>query len=173
MQPMFEDRRAAGVVLAEKLKQYRSPGVALAVGAAAVDWPLLGRVGEDTARAIVAREQRELARLETVFRGFLRPPVERHTVLLIGDAIETGMRMRAALRAIRGGHPSRVISTAPVGCEEGMHAVGEEVSRCVCAVTAVGFHPRDEWYDDVRLPSEAEALGRLEMQARHGRLTVA
>jgi putative phosphoribosyl transferase len=210
----FEDRRAAGVRLAEALKQHRGHAVALAVGveaapvaaevsrllylplgiipvrrltsldgvtfgvlaldgAAAVDWPLLGRVGEAAARAVVTREQHELARLETVFAAFLRPPVERRTVILIGDAIETGMRMRAALRALRGGRPSRVIAAAPVGRAEAMQAVAEEVAQCVCAVTAAGFHPRGEWYAGNRIPSEAEALGRLETQARHARLTVA
>lgn len=95
-------------------------------GAAVVDWRLLKDVGEETAHGIVAKAQLELARLEKIYGELATPPVARRTVVLIADAIEAGMTVRAALRTLRLGHPARVIASAPVATEQACRDLYED-----------------------------------------------
>ena len=107
-------------------------------GVAVVDWPRLERVGEELARSIVRTQQRELARLETVYGEFARLPVARRTVILIADGMESGMTARAALRVVRVCHPAQVIVAAPVVSEAAYRDLKEEAGQCVCLATRIG-----------------------------------
>ena len=61
--------------------------------------------------AVLAQERVELARRETLYRGD-RPPVqiEGRTVVLVDDGIATGATMKAAVLALRGRNPARLIA---------------------------------------------------------------
>ncbi len=214
MEELFESRGAAGVTLAQLLKQYRNHAVAMAVGAngvsvaaevarllylplgivpvvklrgptgvifgalapggaAVVDWRSVTVVGENAARAIAVREQAELARLEKIYRELAALPVARRTVILIADAMDTGMSVRAALRALRLGHPARVIAAAPVVTARACGDVRADGCECVCLVSVASNHPVGAWYREVHEPHDCEALGQLQRLARHARFTVA
>ena len=142
-------------------------------GAALVNWRRLERVGEEAARAIAVKGQLEVTRLERIYGELARLPLARRSVLLIADAMETGMAMRVALRTVRAGHPARVIAATPVATADACREVRAEGCECVCLVTAEAFHTTGEWYGDIREPMDSESLGHLQHQARHGRLTVA
>ena len=147
---------------------------ALAMGGAAVlDWPRLEQVGELAARSIVAREQREMSRLEQVYREFSDIAVARRTVILIADGLETGLTMRVALRALKARHPARVVAAAPVSTEAACHDLREEAGDCVCLEVSGAFHSTSACYRHFETPSDSLALRQLELQARYARLTLA
>ena len=137
-------------------------------GSAVVEWSRFERVGEVGARAIVAHEQVELARLEEMFGEFTRVPVGLRNAILISDGIDTGMTMRAAVRAVRLHHPAQVIATAPVISEQAERHLREEACECVTLVTCAVFGAPGACYrefsphappaDALRLLAEASAL---------------
>ena len=147
---------------------------ALAPGGAAVDdWRSVTLVGEDTARVIAVREQGELACLEKIYGELAALPVARRAVILITDAMDSGMSVRAALRALRLGHPARVIAAAPVVTAQACGDVRADGCECVCLVSAASNRPVGGWYREVHEPDDGEALAQLQRQARHARFTVA
>ena len=111
--------------------------------------------------AVTAREQRELARRERLYRGD-RPgfDVRGRTVILVDDGLATGATMRAAIAALRQQQPARVVVAVPVAppsvCQE-LRAVADEV---VCLLTPEPFFGVGAWYDDFS-PTTDEEVSRL------------
>jgi putative phosphoribosyl transferase len=132
--------------------QVLNPAIVAACG---LDGETIGRV--------VAREQRELARRELVYRDG-RPSLraKNRTVILVDDGIATGATVRAALALLQKLGAGRVVVAAPViACEaraELDRAADEVVAVCVPA----DFHGVGEWYDDFSQTTDAEVLALLE-----------
>src|SRR5688572_9643125 len=88
------------------------------------------RIPDRVINEVAAREQRELARRERIFRGD-EPPVDPRgrTVILVDDGISTGATMLAAIRAVRSQEPERIVVAVPVApasvCREFRGAVEE------------------------------------------------
>jgi len=142
-------------------------------GVAVVDWGRLGKVGEETARGIVAAQQVELARIEKTFDEFAHVPVARRNIILVAEAMDTGLAMRAALRALRPQHPHRIVASAPVASERARLELRLDGCECVAVAEVGEFHTPSEWFGDFRPPTDTEAKGMLELQARYARFTVA
>jgi putative phosphoribosyl transferase len=89
--------------------------------------------GADAWAEVLAREQRELERRVTRYRG-ARPPLqlEGRTVLLVDDGIATGATMRAAALAARQLAPTRLVAAAPVALSGAGASVGASVDDLVC-----------------------------------------
>jgi len=65
--------------------------------------------------AVLAQERVELARRDTLYRGDRLPAqIEGRTVVLVDDGIATGATMKAAVLALRGRKPARLIAALPV-----------------------------------------------------------
>jgi predicted phosphoribosyltransferase len=116
--------------------------------------------------AAAAREEQELARRESAYRGDRPPPdVKGRTVILVDDGLATGASMQAAIMALRRLQPARIVvavpTAAPDTCEQ-MRAAADEV---ICATTPEPFRAVGLWYEDFSQTSDEEVSALL-AQAR-------
>jgi predicted phosphoribosyltransferase len=110
---------------------------------------LAGRLAGPVIDSVTAREARELARRERVYRAG-RPPLELRgrTLILIDDGLATGSTMRAAVTALREHAPARVVVAVPVGSSQTCHELAHMVDEVVCATTPEPFSSVGRWYAD-------------------------
>ncbi len=129
---------------------------------------------------VTAREQRELARRERLFRGDRpEPRIAGRTVVVVDDGLATGSTMLAAVEALRAEHPSEIVVAVPVAASDACSALTRIADDCVCAATPVPFHGVGEWYrnfeqtpdDEVRalLRHVAESPAAVGEKRRDGR----
>jgi predicted phosphoribosyltransferase len=106
-------------------------------------------VSDAAIEAIAARELRELARREQLYREG-RPPrdVEGHTVILVDDGLATGATMLAAIAALRRRKPARIVVAVPTAAPDTCEQLRAEVDEVVCAITPYPFHAVGVWYED-------------------------
>jgi len=149
------------IVLAHKL---RTPGQAeLAMGSVSEDGKLflnmevvqgLG-IGEAYVQQEKERQMAEIARRTELFRQ-VRPKVDLagRIVIVTDDGVATGATTQAALWAVRLEKPARLVAALPVGPEDTIARLAEDVDEMVCLRTppffsAVGqFYERFEPVDD-------------------------
>jgi putative phosphoribosyl transferase len=114
-------------------------------------------IDEDAIEAVTAREERELARREHLFRGDRAPPqIEGRTIVLVDDGLATGASMRAAVRALREEAPARVIVAVPVAAPSTCEQMAAEADEVVCAATPEPFRAVGLWYEDFTQTSDEE-----------------
>jgi erythromycin esterase-like protein/predicted phosphoribosyltransferase len=116
--------------------------------------------------AVEAAERRELARRERLYRGGQgAPEVRDRTVILVDDGLATGSTMRAAARALRELHPSRLVAAVPVGSMTVCASLRDVVDEVVCAETPEPFFAVGVWYEDFGSTSDAEVQAVLRQAA--------
>lgn len=104
---------------------------------------------ESTIDEIAAREMRELARREQLYRGdWSYPELRDLDVVLVDDGMATGATMRAAAEAVLSREPSKVVVAVPTASKEAVRLVAEKVDNVVCLETpspfvAVGYFYRN------------------------------
>lgn len=124
---------------------------------------------------VIAKEERELARRERVYRHG-RPPlrVANRVVILVDDGLATGSTMRAAVRAIRALGPARVVVAVPVASAEACEQLKQHADDVICARVPRRFYAVGRWYVDFSETSDAEVSRLLQStevvgsDARHG-----
>jgi len=120
------------------------------------------RITQQQIDTVAVREERELSRRETEYRGN-RPPLNvlRQTVIIVDDGLATGSTMRAAVQALRAMEPKRIIVAVPVGaaqtCED-LRAIADET---ICLRTPEPFEAVGLWYDDFTQTTDAEVHALL------------
>jgi predicted phosphoribosyltransferase len=115
-----------------------------------------------------ARELKELARREHAYRGaHAFPSLEGRTVLLVDDGIATGSTMRAAVKAIRAQHATRLIVAAPTASPSGLDDLEREADAVVTVMTPSNFSGVGQWYLDFTQTTDDEVRALLE-RARSG-----
>jgi putative phosphoribosyl transferase len=120
------------------------------------------RISARTVQEEVEYERQELARREAIYRGG-RPAldVRGKTVILIDDGLATGSTMRAAVVALRGQQPARIVVAVPIGaastCDE-LRAIADE---CICAVAPEHFRAVGLWYEDFAQIDDIEVCDLL------------
>jgi|SRR5215831_3934167 len=111
---------------------------------------------------VAAREQLELERRDTLYRGGRpSPPIQDRVVILVDDGLATGATMEAAVTALRRLRPARVVVAVPVGARETcdrLSAIGDEV---ICAATPDPFDAVGLWYDDFSQTTDEEVRALL------------
>lgn len=116
--------------------------------------------------AVAAREGKELARRERIYRGDRpAPDVHGRTVILVDDGLATGSTMRAAVAALRKQGPARVVVAVPVAPADTCEEFKAEVDETVCAATPRMFDGVGRWYEDFSQTSDDE-VHELLAQAR-------
>jgi predicted phosphoribosyltransferase len=116
--------------------------------------------------AVAEREQRELERRETEYRGDRPvPEVRGRTVILVDDGLATGSTMRAAAEALKHEGAERLVVAVPVAPPETCEAFRREVDEIVCAVTPEPFYGVGMWYDDFSQTTDEEVRALLDRQA--------
>ena len=122
----------------------------------------------DVAR-VIAAEQEELERRERQYRGARPfPPLAGRTVILVDDGLATGSSMRAAVKAVQGESPARIVVAVPVAPAETCDALGQLADVVVCAMTPEPFQAVGLWYDDFSQTTDAEVRDLL-AKAAEGR----
>jgi putative phosphoribosyl transferase len=142
----------------------------LAIGAVAdglivVDQDGITKLGVSQSQldVAVARERAELARREREYRGELPPLVLTHqTIILIDDGLATGYTMLAAVRAVRGREPARIVVAVPVAASETANWLRPEVDELVCAYVAGRLIAIGLFYDDFTQISDEQVRTMLQ-----------
>jgi putative phosphoribosyl transferase len=116
--------------------------------------------------AVAAREEKELARRERIYRGARpAPDVRGRTVIVVDDGLATGSTMRAAVAALRKQGPARIVVAVPVAAPETCKEFKTEVDEAVCAATPRMFNGVGRWYEDFSQTTDEE-VHELLAQAR-------
>ncbi|MFE2262393.1 phosphoribosyltransferase [Streptomyces griseosporeus] len=142
----------------------------LGVGALAGDGPplydreSLARLGltEAELAPVVRRERAELKRRERLYRqGRPAADLSGRTAVVVDDGLATGVTARAALRAVRGGAPRRVVLAVPVSSPQAARLLSPEVDELVCLAQPSDFRAVGLWYDDFEQLSDDDVLRAL------------
>jgi predicted phosphoribosyltransferase len=138
-------------------------------GAPVFDDGLLARLGlrEDDLAPTVEAERAELDRRVAVYRrGRPLPRVAGRPVIVVDDGFATGGTARAAVRAVRGRGPSRLVLAVPVGAAETARSLEAEVDDLVVPVAPWDFRAVGQWYRDFGQLTDADVTAWLERAAR-------
>jgi predicted phosphoribosyltransferase len=97
-------------------------------------------------------------------------PADGRVVVVVDDGMQTGVRARAALRALHAGLPAHLIFATPICAAESTTVLATEADglvhvRCPCCFSATGL-----WYREIHDVTDAE-LTAIMNESRH--LTVA
>jgi predicted phosphoribosyltransferase len=72
------------------------------------------RIPDHVIESVVAKEEKELARRERLYRGGRPfPDLTGQTVILVDDGLATGATMQAAVEALRQRQPARIVVAVP------------------------------------------------------------
>jgi len=115
------------------------------------------RIPDEVIDRVAEIEARELERRERLYRDNRPfPGLENKIVILIDDGLATGSTMRAAARAVREQHPSRLVVAVPVAAGDTCEALAREVDAVVCAFTPEPFHAVGQWYEEFSQTTDEE-----------------
>ena len=119
--------------------------------------------------AEIGRQRHEIERRRQLYFKD-RPPVDLRgcTAIVVDDGIATGATMRAALRAVRGRAPARLVLAVPVAPAGTLEALRAEVDEVVCLSSPEDFGAVGLFYADFR-PVEDQAVVELLDRAAHTR----
>ncbi len=119
-------------------------------------------ITRDQLDRVTRAEEAELHRREEQYRGERPfPDVNGKTVILVDDGLATGATMRAAVEALRGEGPARVIVAVPVAAAETCQRLQSLADDVVCAMTPDPFEAVGLWYHDFSQTTDAEVQDLL------------
>ena len=119
------------------------------------------RVSEEKLREMIEEQQKEIERLERLYREG-RQPVEFGPggVILVDDGLATGASMRAAVRAVRS-LAKRVTVAVPVAARSTCLELSKEVDQMVCASTPEPLEAVSLFYREFGPTSDEEVKSLL------------
>ena len=107
-------------------------------------------------------ELREIDRRRQLYlKGRAAVPVEGCTAIVVDDGIATGTTVRAALKALRRGHPARLVLAVPVAPADTIASLRSEVDDIVCLSQPYPFRAIGDHYADFHQLSDDEVLAAL------------
>jgi putative phosphoribosyl transferase len=111
---------------------------------------------------LIAQERAEVERRVRLFRGLRpAPQVRGRTVIVVDDGVATGGTTRAALLALRGLEPRRLVLAVPVGARQTIDALRPEVDDLVCLYAPEELGAVGAFYLDFRPTTDEEVLALL------------
>lgn len=116
---------------------------------------------------VLEQERLELARRETLYRG--SRPIARiggRTVIVVDDGIATGASMRAAILALRGKKPERIIIAVPVAPADSRERFRDIADEFISVLSPRDFQAVGQFYEDFS-PTEDDEVRTLLADA-HG-----
>jgi predicted phosphoribosyltransferase len=142
----------------------------LAVGAIAEDGSGVldprsaGRLGMTQAMLDEAleRDAKELRRRVERYRAGRAPvAVGGRTAIVVDDGLATGLTVLAAVRALRRRDPARIVVAVPVGSDESVAMLAEEVDRVMCLMTPEPLLGVGRWYWNFAPVSDDQVIEAL------------
>jgi putative phosphoribosyl transferase len=133
-------------------------------GVRVLDFGILtsARVQPQDLEQVVAFEQREVDRLQRLYRGDRPfPELRGCTVILVNDAVVIGSTMQAAIEAARATGAMRAVVAAPVGLASTCEQVQAISDQFVCLLRSPDFCSLALWYDDPRATTDDEVRSLL------------
>jgi putative phosphoribosyl transferase len=137
-------------------------------GGPVFDRDLLVRLGlnEGDLSGTVEAERAELARRVSAYRGERPlPDLKERAAIVVDDGLATGGTARAALRAVRGHGPSRLVLAVPVGAAETVSALEREADEVVVLAAPWSFRAVGQWYTHFDQLADADVIAWLERDA--------
>ena len=120
------------------------------------------KVSKAEIAAVIARERKELARRDRVYRqNRSLPNIENQTVILVDDGIATGSTIRAAISLLRKQHPQAIIVAIPVADSSICEELRQEVDEVVCLYEIKALHSISSWYRDFSQTEDREVQDLL------------
>lgn len=104
-------------------------------------------ITEERLRELAVREQKELERRVSYYRGDRElPDLGGRDVVLVDDGLATGVTAEAALLALRERQPRRLVLAVPVCAVETSQRLGA-LADVICLISPPDFHAVGLWYD--------------------------
>lgn len=120
------------------------------------------KISKEKIERVIAKEQQELKRRETAYRGqYTFPILKDKTVILVDDGIATGATMRAAITALRQLKPASIIAAVPVAEKTMCEKMQPLVESLICPMRLVDFRAVGEWYEDFSQTEDEEVRSLL------------
>ncbi|MDB5883224.1 MAG: Erythromycin esterase [Ramlibacter sp.] len=130
-------------------------------------------VSREALAAIIAREEHELTRRETLYRnGKPAAAIAGRCVIVVDDGLATGATMRAAVAAVRKLRPAQIVVAVPVGDRETCQELRGEADEVICAATPQPFRAVGLWYRDFPQATDQEVRALLDEAQREHSLFV-
>jgi putative phosphoribosyl transferase len=124
-------------------------------------------VSEAEFAAVRDRELNEIERRRKLYLGDRpRPELKDRTVIVVDDGIATGATTRAALRAVRGRQPRKLVLAVPVAPTSTLNELRDEADAIVCLEDYEDFGAIGLFYSDFNQVADTEVIATL---AKHKR----
>ena len=129
-----------------------------------VDEPVVNslRIPFSYVREEAGIQQEALAKRARHYRGNRPPPViAGKWVILVDDGVATGSTAHAALRALRGRHPARLIFATPVAAADSIQRLAGSTDELAILHSPAGFSAVGEFYNRFEQVSDEEVMAAL------------
>lgn len=120
-------------------------------------------IGETYIQQEKARQLGEIKRRTELIRQVRHKiPLEGRIVIVTDDGVATGATTQAALWAVKLEHPKKLIAAIPVGPEDTIKKLAEDVDEMVCLRLPPLFAAVGQFYEQFHPVEDEEVLGILE-----------
>jgi len=132
-------------------------------GVVVIDEALVKALGlSDTAvQEAVQREQREIARRESLYADYRISDLAGRTVIIVDDGVATGSSMGAAVAVIEARRPSGIVVAVPVDSDVAYVKPASRLQEDVYLYARNPVYPISLWYEDYRPVTDEEACKLL------------
>jgi putative phosphoribosyl transferase len=125
-------------------------------------------VAEEVLARVARREQQELERRESLYRGGREAAdVSGRTALLVDDGLATGATMRAAVESVRERGAGEVVVAVPVAPPHTVAVLKAQADEVICPATPDLFFGIGQFYLDFAQTTDEEVRAILD-EARPG-----
>lgn len=124
------------------------------------------KIPQSAIDAVASREGEELRRRELLYRGDKPSPnVSGKTIILVDDGLATGSTMKAAVEALRGKHPAKIVVAVPTAPADTCNELQHQADEVVCASTPEPFYAVGQWYENFEQTTDAEVTELIRQAA--------